>query len=102
MQARLRFADLVTIDNAELAVFPGQLSLLTGLPAMAGLFDVPLLPVGLNMSLRDVLFEFNSEPAVGAAYIAASGGIDPIQIGPLLRMTPLNTWRESVERRACR
>ena len=90
LQARLRIADLVTIDNAELAIFPGTLSALTGLPAMAGRFDVPELPVVAGLTLQNALLDFNSEPLVGDAFIAASGNIDPISIQPLMEIVPLN------------
>lgn len=91
MQGRFRFADLVTVDNAELAIFAGQISARTGLPAMAGRFEVPLMPVGRDINLHNVVLDFNSEPAVGAAFLAASGQLDPIHIQPVMEIEPVHS-----------
>lgn len=74
-QGNFNFANYVVINNAEL----GVASRGVGLPALSGVFDVPTLGVP-GMALQDAHFEFNSDPAVGGSFIAASGALDPIVI----------------------
>jgi photosystem II stability/assembly factor-like uncharacterized protein len=83
-KGQFRFANLVTIDNAELAVFPSDL---VALPNLAGRFSVPQLGVP-GLALHDATFDFNTLPAAGAPFLAASGAIDPIRIN-----NPLNGTR---------
>ena len=92
MQARLRFADIITIDNAELAVLAGLPNPVTGLPPLAGLFDVPQLPIPLtSLVLQNVQLAFNSEPSAGQPFLSGSGSVTPITIAPLLEIVPLQT-----------
>jgi photosystem II stability/assembly factor-like uncharacterized protein len=88
LQGRLRFGDFITIDNAELAMFPSQN--ISVLPVLVGRFDVPLATLPAGIVFHDLLFDFHSEPAVGQPFLAASGALDPIQIQPLLEIVPLN------------
>jgi hypothetical protein len=88
LQGRLRFGDFITVDNAELAIFPSQN--ISVLPALAGRFDVPLATLPAGIVFHDLLVDFQSEPAVGQPFLAASGALDPIQIQPLLEIVPLN------------
>jgi len=85
-QGQFQFANLVTVDNAELAVFPK----VVGPPGMAGLFDVPLLTLP-GVTFHDVLVAFNSEPDAGQPFLDAQGSIDPILLPPLLTVAPLDT-----------
>jgi photosystem II stability/assembly factor-like uncharacterized protein len=71
-----RFANLVTIDNAELAVFPSDIA---ALPNLSGRFNVPQLGVP-GLALHNATFDFNTIPAAGAPFLAASGAVDPIRI----------------------
>jgi len=83
-KGQFRFANLVTIDNAELAVFPSDV---VALPNLAGRFSVPQLGIP-GLALHDATFDFNTLPAAGAPFLAASGAIDPIRIN-----NPLNGAR---------
>ena len=90
-KSRFNFANLVTIDNAELAVFPSDIA---SLPNLSGRFSVPQLGFP-KMALKNAIFDFNSIPAAGAPFLAASGTIDPILInnplngGRLMSIVPL-------------
>ncbi|MCI0535353.1 MAG: choice-of-anchor D domain-containing protein, partial [Verrucomicrobiales bacterium] len=83
-QGRFRFANLVTIDDAQLAAFPTDP---VSLPGLAGRFRVAQLGIP-GLALHDALFDFNSAPALGQPFLAASGAIDPIIIN-----NPLNGQR---------
>lgn len=87
LQGQMRFADFITVNNAELAV-----SLAEGvpLPALSGLFDVPVLEVP-GLPLRNARFAFDSDPAVGQAYLAARGELDPIAFLHPVTLQPLLT-----------
>lgn len=88
-RGRFRVADLVTLDNAEYAVIPKDpLGMLP--PAFLGRvqlaeLNTPLLGTAL---MRNVFLDVNTEPAIGAPAVRASGDIAPIRILPYLDIVP--------------
>ncbi len=89
MQGRFRFANLVTVEDAQLAMFPTDA---VSLPGLAGRMRVPQLGIP-GAALHDAVFDFNSAPAVGQPFLAASGAIDPLEIRNPLDGTRLLTLR---------
>lgn len=90
MRGNLTFANLITVNNAELSVRPKPYDPL-GLvipPALSGKFQGLSATLPGNLSFNNVALEFNSEPAVGQPLLAASGTLAPIRILPFLDIVP--------------
>ncbi|MCC6233441.1 MAG: hypothetical protein IT580_12400, partial [Verrucomicrobiales bacterium] len=75
LRGSFRFANLVTVSNAELAVSP-KLNPVE-LPALSGLLQVGEFPLVLT-TVRNANLEFNTEPRVGEPFLHGSGTIDPV------------------------
>ncbi|MDA1272749.1 MAG: choice-of-anchor D domain-containing protein [Verrucomicrobia bacterium] len=87
LKGNFRFGNLITVDNAELAVFPeGALNL----PSLAGRFEVPNVTVAPGIVFTDNLLDFNSQPESGAPFLNMAGKLIPFNIG-LLQVAPLQT-----------
>jgi photosystem II stability/assembly factor-like uncharacterized protein len=92
LRGSFRFADLLTIEVAELAVVPKANPALP--PALSGLFRAGSLPMGIT-TLRDADIQFDTEPLAGEPFLRGSGRIDPIVFrnplnqGELLSIRPL-------------
>lgn len=85
LEANLRFLDLVTIERAALGITPGD----GALPALTGLLEAPLVATN-GLTFRDISASFQSEPAIGQPYLSFDGAVDPITLGSLLNLRPLD------------
>ncbi|HUL51003.1 MAG TPA: hypothetical protein VLU94_00315, partial [Candidatus Nitrosotalea sp.] len=79
-KGNLNFANLVTVNDAELTVIPKP----SGLPSLAARLNAPNF--GYNgVGLQNIIIDFASDPN---PHFSASGGVSPINVG-LFNITPL-------------
>ncbi len=77
---RLDGADLAAVADAQLVVTPKAV----GLPALSGVFSVPLVNVGA-LAIRDARLDFSN---AGAPRYGVRGSVTPLNFGTVFRLDP--------------